>query len=139
MNSKKSGYIQDVDRLIEETRVEQVLSHYNLPLPQNGTGEYRMQCVFNDSCADSQYGNLTVRLDDPANRIYCHTCEVRGNLLTLLYGLEHRRPPAGGRLRGAEFKDAVAKLREISGESFDRKCLITKTFNINSTTLLNVV
>ncbi len=119
MNSKKSGYIQDVDRLIEETRIEQVLSHYNLPQPQSGTGEYRMQCVFNDSCAESQYGNLTVRLDDPANRIYCHTCEVRGNLLTLLHGLEHHRPPAGGRLRGSEFKDAVAKLREIAGESFD--------------------
>lgn len=76
-----------------------------------------MQCVFNDDCADSQYGNLTVRLDDAVNRIYCHSCGVRGNLLTLLHGLEHHLPPSGGRLRGEEFKVAVARLREIAGQS----------------------
>ncbi|MCA9047382.1 MAG: hypothetical protein KDA89_01555, partial [Planctomycetaceae bacterium] len=115
MNFRKSGYIHDVDRLIEQTSVEQVLAHYGKPLPDKSTGEHRMQCVFNEACIDSQYGNLTIRLDDPVNRIYCHSCQVRGNLLTLIHGLEHHRPPEGGRLRGDEFKAAVAKLKDIAG------------------------
>ena len=116
MNSRKSGYIHDVDRLIEQTSVEQVLAHYGKPLPEKSSGEHRMQCVFNEACADSQYGNLTIRLDDPINRIYCHSCQVRGNLLTLIHGLERHRPPEGGRLRGEEFKAAVATLKQIAGE-----------------------
>ncbi len=112
-----SGYINDVDDLIAQTSVEQVLTYFGKPLPSTSTGEHRMGCVFNDDCSDSQYGNLTVRLDDAVNRIFCHSCGVRGNLLTLLHGLEHHQPPAGGRLRGEEFKAAVAKLREIAGQS----------------------
>ncbi|MCA9086994.1 MAG: hypothetical protein KDA81_23320, partial [Planctomycetaceae bacterium] len=50
------------------------------------------------------------------NRIYCHSCQVRGNLLTLIHGLEHFRPPEGGRLRGEEFKAAVATLKQMAGE-----------------------
>ena len=44
-------------------------------------------------------------------------CRVKGNLLTLIHGLEHRQPPTGGKLRAQEFKDAVAKLREITATS----------------------
>lgn len=117
MPPRNPSYVNDVDDLIAQTSVDQVLTYFCKPLPSNATGEHRMQCVFNEECADSQYGNLTVRLDDPVNRIFCHTCEVRGNLLTLLHGLEHHQPPTGGRLRGDEFKAAVAKLREISGQS----------------------
>lgn len=117
MSPKNPSYINDVDDLIAQTSVEQVLTHFGKPLPSTSTGEHRMQCVFNDDCADSQYGNLTVRMDDTVNRIYCHSCGVRGNLLTLLHGLEHHQPPAGGRLRGEEFKATVAKLREISGQT----------------------
>ncbi|MEZ6129004.1 MAG: hypothetical protein R3C59_09995 [Planctomycetaceae bacterium] len=116
MTPRKSGYIHDVDRLIEQTGVEQVLTHYGKPLPEKSSGEHRMQCVFNEACVDSQYGNLTVRLDDPINRIYCHSCQVRGNLLTLIHGLEHHRAPESGRLRGDEFKAAVATLKQIAGE-----------------------
>ena len=116
MTPQKFGYMNDVDQLIEQTSVHQVLAHYGKPLPEKASGEHRMQCVFNETCADSQYGNLTVKLDDTVNRIYCHTCRIRGNLLTLLHGLETHQPPTGGRLRGEEFKNAVAKLREISGQ-----------------------
>ena len=119
MTPQKFGYMNDVDRLIEQTSVSQVLAHYGKPLPEKDSGEHRMECVFNEDCADSQYGNLTVKLNDVINRIYCHTCKVRGNLLTLLHGLETHRPPTGGRLRGEEFKAAVAKLREIAGQSAD--------------------
>ncbi|WP_146510904.1 toprim domain-containing protein [Thalassoglobus neptunius] len=107
--------MKDVDELIEETSVDQILNHYGKPLSKAGSAEHRMECVFNEECADNQYGNLTVKLNDAVNRIYCHSCGVRGNLLTLLHGLERHEPPTGGRLRGDEFKSAVAKLREISG------------------------
>ncbi len=105
--------MNNVDELISQTPLSLVLAHYGLPAPQSER-EYRMKCVFNESCSDSAYGNLTVR-QDVAKQIYCHTCETRGNLLTLIHGLETHRPPAGGRLRGQEFKDAVTRLKEING------------------------
>ena len=107
--------MKDVDELITETSVDQVLSHFGQRLTDTASAEHRMACVFNEDCDKSQYGNLTVKLSDPVNRIYCHSCGVRGNLLTLIHGLEHRKPPSGGRLRGDEFKAAVATLRQIAG------------------------
>lgn len=108
--------MKDVDELIESTSCDQVLNHYGKPLTQTSSNEHRMECVFNENCADSKYGNLTVKLSDAVNRIYCHSCGVRGNLLTLIHGLEHQAAPAGGRLRGDEFKAAVAKLRQIAND-----------------------
>lgn len=105
--------MSDVDQLIEDTSLETVLQHYGLPLPEDLAGEYRMSCVFDESCVDNRYSQLTVQRD-AAKRIYCHGCEARGNLLTLIHGLERRCLPHTGRLRGQEFKDAVARLREIS-------------------------
>ncbi len=74
-----------------------------------------MPCPFNAECRDSQYGNLTVNLDSPAKLIFAHCCQIRGNLLTLIHGLETGRPPSTDRLRGDEFKAAVTKLKEING------------------------
>lgn len=110
-----SGYIRDVDQLIENTPLDHVLQHYGQPTPEKSAGEHRIECVFTESCADSTYGQLTVKIDDPVHRIYCHSCGVRGNILTLIHGFEQHQPPATGRLKGQEFKDAVAKLREIAG------------------------
>lgn len=110
-----SGYIRDVDQLIESTPLDSVLLHYGQPTPEKTNGEHRLGCVFTESCADSTYGELTVKIDDPVHRIYCHSCGVRGNILTLIHGFEQHQPPATGRLKGQEFKDAVAKLREIAG------------------------
>lgn len=114
MNSKNRGFMSDVDQLIEQTPLDLVLQQYGLPLSRPGTTEYRMKCVFSEACSDSQYGNLSVKLDS-AKRIFCHVCETKGNLLTLLHGLETHQPPTGGRLRGQEFKSAVAALRTING------------------------
>jgi 5S rRNA maturation endonuclease (ribonuclease M5) len=114
MNSKNNrGYMTGVDEMVEQTPLDMVLSHYGLP-PTGSGSEYRMKCVFSEACSDNQYGNLSVKLDS-AKRIYAHCCQVKGNLLTLIHGLETRQPPAGGRLRGQEFKNAVAKLKEING------------------------
>lgn len=70
--------------------------------------------MFDTKCRDSDYGQLTVSQTDSAKRIFCHSCRVRGNLLTLIHGLETGTVPAGGRLRGEEFKAAVAVLQSIS-------------------------
>ncbi|EMI57111.1 DNA primase [Rhodopirellula sallentina SM41] len=83
-------------------------------MPVAGAREHRMKCVFNEACSDSQYGNLSIQLD-AAKRLYCHVCQTSSNILGLIHGLENHQPPAGGRLRGQEFKEAVAKLREING------------------------
>lgn len=115
MPARNAAYLHGVDDLVRSTPVDLVLSHYGLPVPEQSSGEYRMPCVFDQSCFESKYGQLTVSLDDPANVIYCHSCEVRGNLLVLVHGLENRKPPTGGRLRGNEFKEAVKKLRGING------------------------
>ena len=114
MNKNFRGYMNNVDELIERTPLDLVLSHYGLPLTQSSSGEYRMNCVFNEACSTSSYGNLCIELN-AAKRIYCHTCQVKGNLLVLLHGLENHTAPHGGQLRGQEFKNAVAKLREING------------------------
>ena len=116
MKPKNSRYVNDVDDLIQRTPLNVVLNHYGLPLSDESSPEYRMNCVFNAECADSQYGNLSIRTDT-FKRVYGHCCKVKGNLLTLIHGLEHRQPPTGGRLRGQEFKAAVAKLREIAAPS----------------------
>lgn len=57
-----------------------------------------------------------MRLDDPARLIFCHCCQIRGNLLTLIHGLEFGRAPEGGRLRGNEFKAAAATLRSLNAD-----------------------
>jgi 5S rRNA maturation endonuclease (ribonuclease M5) len=119
MAALNRAYINDVDDLIANTTLSDVLKRYGQPLAERSTGEHRMACPFNESCADSDYGQLTVNQDNPSRLIFCHSCRIRGNLLTLLHGLEYHRPPAGDRLRGDEFKAAVATLRLISmkGES----------------------
>lgn len=114
MPEKNRSFVS-VDELIEQTSLDAVLDHYGLPLTQRHAREYRMNCVFNESCVDSSYGNLAVQLD-AAKLIFCHSCRVRGNLLTLLHGLDNNCPPESGRLRGAEFRAAVTKLKEIVGQ-----------------------
>jgi 5S rRNA maturation endonuclease (ribonuclease M5) len=109
------GYIDGVDRLVEATSLEQVLAYFGRALPEKTTGEHRMPCVFDERCRDSSYGSLTVNLSDPAKVIYCHVCGVRGNILSLVWGLKHQRAPTGGKLRGEEFREAAETLRLLRG------------------------
>lgn len=109
----------DVDQLMAETPLDRVMDHYDLPPPNPQSSEYRLDCVFDTKCKDSDYGQLTVSQTEAAKRVFCHSCRVRGNLLTLIHGLETGSAPAGGRLRGEEFKAAVAKLRMINGDAVD--------------------
>lgn len=113
VNSPQKKFTQGVDELIQQTSLDQVLSHFHQPLPTQTTGEHRMPCVFNENCAESSYGSLTINQSDVAKRIFCHSCGVRGNLLTLLWGLSQHCPPTSGKLRGDEFKETVVLLKEI--------------------------
>jgi hypothetical protein len=112
----KGRYVGNVDELVARTTPQQAAAHigYDLPVPHS-TVEQRIPCVFSEDCRDSSYGNLTVNLDQAANPIYCHACGIRGNLLTLMFGMKHGRPPHGGKLRGDEFKEMVQLLQEING------------------------
>lgn len=114
---QKQGRYGNIDELIARTTPHQVAAHLGVELPDRHTGELRMACCFNKDCADSTYGTLTVNLDDPANRIFCHSCGVRGNLLTLIHGLRLHKPPASGRLRGEEFKLAADIVRDVHGDA----------------------
>ena len=113
MTRPNRGYIDGVDRLIEECSLEAVLAHFGQPLPEKERGEHRMPCCFSEGCQESSYGSMTVNLADPAKVIFCHSCGVRGNLLTLIHGLTRHAPPATGKLRGAEFKESVETLQRI--------------------------
>lgn len=112
---KNNDYVNNVDELISATSLDEVLVHYGLSPSNLASGEYRMNCVFNSECSTSSYGNLAIGVSHPAKQIFCHTCGTRGNLLTLIHGLEAHRPPATGKLRGQEFKHALNKLKEIRG------------------------
>ena len=113
------GFVKNVDEMIAETQPAEVAAFYGYPWPEHASGnEVRMDCMFNDCGAagtDSSYGRLVVNMAKPENPIYCHTCGVRGNLLTLMWGMKHRSPPSSGRLRGQEFKEIVADLQAIRG------------------------
>ena len=56
-----SGYIRDVDQLIENTPLDHVLEHYGQQTPEKSAGEHRIDCVFTESCVDSTYGQLRHR------------------------------------------------------------------------------
>ena len=121
---KNDGYVKNVDELITETSLDAVLVHYGRSPSNLQSGEYRMNCVFNADCQTSSYGNLAINLSHPAKQIFCHVCGTRGNLLTLIHGLETQTPPTTGKLRGQEFKHALQRLREIRGLISDTRTQI---------------
>ncbi len=112
MPEKSPGYVKNVDELIEQTDPGKVAAFYGYQWPPPSGNEVRLACPVAE-CESSSYGKLAVNIADPANKIHCHSCGVRGNLLVLMWIMKHRRPPEGGRLRGAEFKEIVGDLQTI--------------------------
>lgn len=112
----KPGYV-NVDELISQVTPQQVAAYFGVPFPTDVSGEVRIPSVFAEGGkGESSYGVLTINLDQPQNPIYCHVTGTRGNLLTLIHGFKHHRPPASGKLRGDEFKEAARILHEIAGK-----------------------
>ncbi len=119
MARSKSGFVQpqQIDEWMSQTTPAEVAAFYGADWPsQAQSGEARIACVFSDECRESAYGNLTVQMDHPQNLIYCHGCSIRGNLMTLMFGMKHGRPIDGEKLRGGQFKEILADLRSIRGE-----------------------
>lgn len=131
---KNSAYVHNVDELIADTPLDSVLIHYGISPTNLTSGEHRMPCVFNESCRESSYGQLAISAAHPAKQIFCHVCGTRGNLLTLIHGLERHQPPATGKLRGQEFKDALAKLKEIGGISNDARSKTARVLHSSEAT-----
>src|SRR5712691_2964530 len=116
MPPTRHGYV-NVDELISQVTPHQVAAFFGVPFPADASGEVRIPSVFAErEKGESSYGALTINLDEPQNPIYCHVTGTRGNLLTLIHGLTHHRPPVCGKLRGDEFKEAARILQEIAGK-----------------------
>ena len=116
MTPARHGYV-NVDELIAQVTPHQVAAYFGVPFPADVSGEVRIPSVFAEKGhGENSYGALTVNLDQPQNPIYCHVTGTRGNLLTLIHGFRHHRPPASGKLRGDEFKEAARILQEIAGK-----------------------
>ena len=104
--------MHNVDELIAATHPREVADHFGYPWPNDTSRDnVRIACPVTD-CQPSSYGQMSVRMSPPW-MIKCHTCQVRGNLLTLLWTMKHKQPPDGGRLRGPQFKEAVEDLQQI--------------------------
>ncbi len=116
MTPTRHGYV-NVDELIAQVTPQQVAAFFGVPFPAEVSGEVRIPSVFAErGKGENSYGALTINLDEPQNPIYCHVTGTRGNLLTLIHGFKHHRPPASGKLRGDEFKEAARILQEIVGK-----------------------
>lgn len=117
MPEKSPGYVKNVDALIEQTDPGEVAAFYGYQWPPTSGSEVRLECPVAE-CEPSSYGKLAVNVSDPANKIHCHSCGVRGNLLVLMWIMKHQCPPDGGRLRGAQFKEMVGDLQTIRQGQF---------------------
>ena len=117
MPEKSPGYVKNVDGLIEQTDPGEVAAFYGYHWPPSAGNEVRLECPVAE-CETSSYGKLAVNVSDAANKIHCHSCGVRRNLLVLMWIMKHQRPPEGGRLRGAQFKEMIRDLQAIRQGQF---------------------
>ncbi|MCA9048391.1 MAG: hypothetical protein KDA89_06665 [Planctomycetaceae bacterium] len=116
MTGRKGGFIQpaQIDEWMAATTPSEAAAFYRADWPSaKSTGEARVPCYFNAACRENSYGQLTVNLDHPQKLIYCHSCRIQGNLLSLMYGMRYGRPFSGEKLKGPEFREVLSDLRQI--------------------------
>ena len=113
MPKERSPYI-DVDRLLSQATLEQAAAAYGDELSA-GTdkNEVRLACPF--SCEQASGRPVSVNTALPHKPFICraYQCQVRGNLLSLMYGLKHGTLPPGGQLKGADFRAMAQDLQAI--------------------------
>jgi hypothetical protein len=102
----------NVDDLQAETSLAEAAEKCGPRIELHGGGrQVRLDCPF--GCAGDHAGKreLSVDTGNPQKVFACHAygCQVRGNLLSLMHGWLTGTLPAGGRLKGAEFK----RVREV--------------------------
>jgi hypothetical protein len=96
-----------VDDLQAQTTLQEAAAKCGVSIEVAGTGrQVRIDCPF--GCEGDHAGKreLSVDTGNPQKVFTCHSyqCQMRGNLLTLMYGWLTGARPTGDRLKGEEFK-----------------------------------
>ena len=96
----------DVDAYQRETSLEEAAALCGVQLEVTGSGRnVRIDCAFGCEGDHAAKREISVDTENPAKQSICHAyqCEVRANLLKLMFGWLTGRMPSGEKLRGAEF------------------------------------
>jgi hypothetical protein len=121
MNRPRRDFV-NVDDLSRRVSVEQVLTHFGLvhELAHRTGNEIRTRCFLNCGKSESTGDRALAIKDEDVKRWCCHqySCphKAGGNLvgmIDLLLPGQH----SGGRPRGERFKEVLATLQQIAGES----------------------
>src|SRR6202051_4612847 len=104
---RMNKHYQSVDDAQAQTTLPEAAAKCNVVVEVHGSGrQIRLDCPF--SCPGDHAGKREISVDtgNPQKVFACHAygCQVRGNLLTLMHGWLNGSPPAGGKLKGEEFK-----------------------------------
>lgn len=96
-----------VDELQAQTTLQEAAAKCGIPLDLHESGrQVRLDCPF--GCPGDHAGKREISVDtnNPQKVFCCHAygCQTRGNLLALMYGWLTNTLPAGGKLKGLEFK-----------------------------------
>lgn len=100
-------HYQSVDDLQAQTTLQEAAAKCGVAVEVHGSGrQARLDCPF--GCPGDHAGRREISVDtaNPQKVFACHaySCEVRGNLLALMHGWLTATRPAGGKLKGDEFK-----------------------------------
>lgn len=109
------AHYTSVDDLQAQLTLPEAAAKCGVSLELNGSGkQVRLDCPF--GCPGDHAGKREISVDttNPQKVFCCHAygCQVRGNLLSLMHGWLTQTLPAGGRLKGPEFKrvrDVIAR------------------------------
>ena len=102
---------EELDDLIRATSLDEVFAYYGQPYPEKRSGNnLRMECPI-ESCEPSSYGQLSINTSPPYF-IKCHTCGIRGHIMTLMWIVKHHAPTASG---GVPKGDGTAKCSTTCG------------------------
>ncbi len=115
----KPGYI-DVDALQAQTPLAAAAAQCGVRLDAQPRGsEVRLDCPF--GCPGDHAGRreISVNTANPQKIFYCHaySCDVRGNLLTLMHGWLTSQRPTGDKLKGVEFNRVKQVLASLTAET----------------------
>lgn len=96
----------NVDDLQAQTTLEEAAAKCGVSLEVHGSGrQLRLDCPFGCQGDHAGQRELSVDTGNPQKVFTCHAygCQMRGNLLTLMYGWLTGTRPTGDKLKGAEF------------------------------------
>lgn len=98
---------KNVDELQAEITLQEAAAKCSVRLDVHGSGrQVRLDCPFNCSGDHAGKREISVDTSNPQKVFACHaySCQMRGNLLTLMHGWLTGTRPTGDRLKGEEFK-----------------------------------